>query len=244
MKKRIEQFVKTFFYFNSQERKGIFLLLGLIFLSLISKWSLAFLMPPEPIEVSIQTLNDFDTTEGMAEGGYSFEKYKSDSFHNRSRNAGISSKYSSFQARKDTVYPIRKKKVFTSLEMNSADSVSLVELYRIGPNLASKIISYRTKLGGFKNLDQLTEIWGFDADILYDLEGKIYVDPTKSQRFNLNTVTLEQLKLHPYFKYNLSQAIINYRKQHGNYQQLNDLKNIKFVTDSILRKIEPYIIIE
>lgn len=244
MKKRIENFVKTFFYFNSHERKGIYLLLGLIFMMLMAKWSLAFIFPSESIEISLQTLDELDSLSEISEYGNSYTKFKFDSTHNKNNYPHGYKNKAAFKFSGDSIFPVQKKKINQRLEINSADSISLVNLYRIGPVLASKIITYRNKLGGFKNLDQLGEIWGFDRDILYDLDGKIYVDPGKSVRYNLNTVSFEDLKQHPYFKYNLSQAIINYRKQHGNYQNLSDLKNIKFVTDSILKKIEPYVFVE
>lgn len=137
-----------------------------------------------------------------------------------------------------------KNKTFAPLELNTADSVSLVKLYKIGPALAHKILEYRNKLGGFLNLNQLTEIFGFDEDILFDLQGKIYVDDNKVNRINLNTVNEGELKMHPYFKYKVARVIVNYRNQHGKYKSFNELLNIKIINDSILNRIKIYGIIE
>lgn len=137
-----------------------------------------------------------------------------------------------------------KKIKFQVVEINSADSISLVKLYRIGPTLASKIINYREKLGGFLNLNQLTEIYGFDEDILYDLQDKITLDASKAKRINLNTISEEALKNHPYFKYKLARVITNYRNQHGKYNSYNDLLKIKIINDSILDRIKIYGVIE
>jgi DNA uptake protein ComE-like DNA-binding protein len=152
----------------------------------------------------------------------------------------------SFQSKKSFAdsAKVAKKKTIEALELNSADSASLVKLYRIGPKLASKIIVYRKQLGGFLNLNQLTEIWGFDEDILYDLQGKIYVDANKAKRINLNTVTENELKTHPYFKYKLARILVNYRNQHGRYTDFNDLLKIKVINDSILNRIKIYGVIE
>ena len=138
----------------------------------------------------------------------------------------------------------KKKGKIQVLEINTADSVSLVKLYRIGPKLAAKIIAYREKLGGFLNLHQLTEIYGFDEDILYDLQDKITVDSSKAKRINLNTISEEELKNHPYFKYKLARVITNYRNQHGKYNSYNDLLKIKIINDSILDRIKIYGVIE
>jgi DNA uptake protein ComE-like DNA-binding protein len=137
-----------------------------------------------------------------------------------------------------------KKAKFQMVEINSADSISLVKLYRIGHTLASKIINYREKLGGFLNLHQLTEIYGFDEDILYDLQDKITLDVSKAKRINLNTISEEELKNHPYFKYKLARVITNYRNQHGKYNSYDDLLKIKIINDSILNRIKIYGVIE
>jgi DNA uptake protein ComE-like DNA-binding protein len=137
-----------------------------------------------------------------------------------------------------------KKKLNYPIELNTADSNTIVALYRIGPSLTHRIIDYRDKLGGFKSLSQLNEIWGFDEDILYDLQGKIYVDSTKARIFNLNTVTADELKTHPYFKYKLSNVIINYRTQHGPYKSLAELKETGVVNDSVYQRITRYLKIE
>jgi competence protein ComEA len=134
-----------------------------------------------------------------------------------------------------TVYPVN---------LNEADSLTILSLYRIGPGLTHRILEYRTKLGGFKSLEQLTEIWGFDEDILYDLKGKIYVDSTQAHIFNLNTVTADDLKTHPYFKYKLSNILINYRQQHGPYKTLQELRNTGVVNDSVYYRITRYLKIE
>jgi competence protein ComEA len=134
-----------------------------------------------------------------------------------------------------TVYPVN---------LNEADSLTILSLYRIGPGLTHRILEYRTKLGGFKSLEQLTEIWGFDEDILYDLKGKIYVDSTQARIFNLNTVTADDLKTHPYFKYKLSNILINYRQQHGPYKTLQELRNTGVVNDSVYYRITRYLKIE
>jgi competence protein ComEA len=136
---------------------------------------------------------------------------------------------------------IRKKYNNQPVELNSADTNMLIALYRIGPGMARRMVDYRDKLGGFLSLNQLLEIYGFDEDILYDLKGKMYVDASKAKIFELNTVTIDELKTHPYFKYKLSNAIVNYRAQHGPYAQLTDLKKIVIVNDSIYSNITQYL---
>ncbi len=134
-----------------------------------------------------------------------------------------------------------ERNAFVPVEINTADSVSLVKLYGIGPKLASKIIDFRTRSGGFFALKQLTEIYGIDEDLLDELKGKIHVDETVVRYININTVTFEELKKHPYLRYKTANAIINYRMQHGPFKQTEDLKKIIILPDSIYNKLLPYI---
>lgn len=127
------------------------------------------------------------------------------------------------------------------VELNSADTNQLIALYRIGPSMARRILEYRNKLGGFVSLQQLKEVWGFDEDLLYDLQDQLTLDPSKARMFNLNTVGVDELKTHPYFKYKLSGVIINYRNQHGPFNSLDDLKKIVLVNDSVYQKITLYL---
>lgn len=127
------------------------------------------------------------------------------------------------------------------VEINSADSLELVQLYRIGPGLTSRIIHYRMQLGGFYSLQQLEEIYGFDPDILFDLKDKLRVNPNKRKSIPINTISLERLSEHPYFKIKLSRVIIHYRNEHGPFKSMEELKNIPLVNDSIYQKIKMYI---
>jgi DNA uptake protein ComE-like DNA-binding protein len=76
---------------------------------------------------------------------------------------------------------------------------------------------------------------------LYDLEGKIWVDPKQIKYIAINTISLDELQKHPYFKYTLSRVLINYRTQHGNYKNMESIKGVKLVNDSIAKLIAPYI---
>ncbi|AMR32007.1 hypothetical protein A0256_11545 [Mucilaginibacter sp. PAMC 26640] len=127
------------------------------------------------------------------------------------------------------------------VELNTADSAKLTALNGIGPSFATRIIYYRERLGGFVNKEQLKEVFGFDELKYNELKGLVKVDPRRIKKIAINTITFDQLRLMPYLNYKQVNAIIEYRKQHGNYSAMADLKNIAIVDEGILRKIEPYI---
>lgn len=49
------------------------------------------------------------------------------------------------------------------------------------------------------------------------------------------------MKKHPYISYYQARAIVQFRKQHGNYQSLEELLQIDLIEPSDFRKITPYL---
>lgn len=129
------------------------------------------------------------------------------------------------------------------IELNAADSASLTTIKGIGPFFAKTIIKYRNSLGGFFMKEQLMEVWKFDQEKFNAVEKYISVDPSKIKKININTCEAEQLK-NPYLKWNQANAIVNYRKQHGKFKTIDEIKKTNLVDDETLRKIAPYLILE
>ena len=64
---------------------------------------------------------------------------------------------------------------------------------------------------------------------------------TTLKKINVNTALSDEMKAHPYIRYALANAIIQYRTQHGNFSSIDDLKKIMLVTDDMYKKVEPYV---
>ncbi len=127
------------------------------------------------------------------------------------------------------------------VEINSADSVMMESIRGIGPAFASRIIRYRNRLGGFYNKEQLKEVYGIDSLKYQQLSDYIVVDESLIEKININTATFEHLKRHPYLNFKQINALIQYRLQHGNYGNLDDLHKVLILNEKIIRKIGPYI---
>lgn len=131
----------------------------------------------------------------------------------------------------------------TVIELNSADSAVLTTIKGIGAFYAKTIIKYRNSLGGFYSKEQLLEVWKFDLEKFNSIEKYISVDPSKIKKININVCEADQLK-NPYIKWNVANAIVNYRKHHGSFKTIDDISKTDLVDDETLRKIAPYLIIE
>jgi len=132
------------------------------------------------------------------------------------------------------------KSQFPVIEINAADSVTLLKIRGIGPSFASRIIRFRNRLGGFYKLDQLQEVYGIDSLKFSQIKDQVRVDADLIQKINVNTATFEQFKKQPYLSYKQINALIQYRRQHGIFKTIDDLKKIVVLNEEIIRKIEPY----
>ena len=136
---------------------------------------------------------------------------------------------------------IKTKKTKQIVELNQADSLQLISINGVGPFYAKQILKYRKELGGFRNYAQLTEIWGLENLEIQKLKQQTSIDTLHIRKVNVNAIELEQLKLHPYLNYKQAKMILNYRKQHGDFKQVKDIRKIKPISPELFRKIAPYL---
>ena len=136
-----------------------------------------------------------------------------------------------------------KKESFAIIELNSADSAMLTTIKGIGAFYAKNIIKYRNSIGGFVSKQQLLEIWKFDQEKLDAIEKYIDIDESKIKKININTCEAADLK-NGYINWNVANAIVNYRKNHGKYQNVDEIKKTDLVDDETYRKIVPYLIVD
>jgi competence protein ComEA len=65
----------------------------------------------------------------------------------------------------------------TVVEINTADSLSIVYLKGIGPGFTKRIMKYRAMLGGFHSINQLKEVYGMTDSTFTLLSSQIKLDP-------------------------------------------------------------------
>ncbi|MGY0040419.1 ComEA family DNA-binding protein [Pedobacter sp. NJ-S-72] len=136
-------------------------------------------------------------------------------------------------------HPAKQKPVLISL--NTADTLRLMEIKGVGPAFARRIFNYRQRLGGFYKKEQLLEVYGLDSLKYNEIKDQLVLDDQPLIRINLNTALFDDLKNHPYLKYKQVNAIIQFRKQHGNYEYIADLKKVAILSAETIEKLAPYI---
>jgi DNA uptake protein ComE-like DNA-binding protein len=117
----------------------------------------------------------------------------------------------------------------TKLELNSADSITLLKLWGIGPVFASRIVKFRNILGGYYSLGQILEVYGLKQATFDTIKHFLSVDTTLITRMDLNRVTETQLVRHPYINAYYAKAIIRYRESEGRFDSVKDLLKYNLV---------------
>ena len=126
------------------------------------------------------------------------------------------------------------------IDINAADSINVQLIKGIGPVFASRIIRYRDRLGGFVQKDQLKEIYGIDSLKFHEISRQINIDTSNVRFIDINRINIEEFSRFPYLSYRQKKVLLAYRKQHGVYQNLEQLQKAALLDDNILRKIAPY----
>jgi competence protein ComEA len=133
---------------------------------------------------------------------------------------------------------------YSVIDINTADTSAFISLPGIGSKLASRIVTFRDKLGGFYSIEQIGETYGLPDSTFQKLKQYLKLDNSSIKKININTATVDELKAHPYIKFSLANPIVAYRNEHGAFSKIEDIKKVMVVTDEIYKKIAPYLTIQ
>lgn len=154
-------------------------------------------------------------------------------------NTGFSNKFEKKAYPEKTTYV---KEKYVVVEINGADTLQLDGINGIGAAFARRIVKYRDKLGGFYKKEQLQEVYGLDSIKFAEIKDQVKVDASNIKRININTAEFDDLKNNPYLKYKQINAIVQYRKQHGKFNSIDDLKKVAILTPQNIQNLAPYLI--
>lgn len=139
-------------------------------------------------------------------------------------------------------FPSKNKTIM--LNINTSDTLQWKLLPGIGASYARRIVNYRSKLGGFHSIEQVAEVYGLPDSVFQKIKPQLEYNEATIARININTAPVETLMAHPYISKNLASLIVNYRKQHGPYKNISDLKKLALVPEDIFLKINAYLATE
>lgn len=140
-----------------------------------------------------------------------------------------------------TAYPsIGKLSEGETILLNESDTTDWKKVPGIGSVYAARIVNYRDLLGGFKEVDQLLEVYGIDQELFSRIA--VYIEPdTNLRKLRVNDAEFRELLRHPYLSYKQVQAIMSIRRRKGDIGSIRELSMLdEFTTEDILR-LDPYL---
>ncbi len=127
------------------------------------------------------------------------------------------------------------------IEINSATEEELLNIKGIGPFFAKQILKKRNELGGFNQVSQLKEVWKMEQENFEIIEPFIKIDNSKIIKIELNSVNLDNLKKHPYVRWNIANSIIKIREQKGGFKNIEEIKESVLINEEMFEKLKPYL---
>lgn len=127
------------------------------------------------------------------------------------------------------------------IDINLSDTADWIQLPAIGNKLAERVIRFREKLGGFYSIQQIAEVYGLSDSAFRKIQPYLKMEVFQLQKLSLNRSSFEQLRSHPYIKSQIASAIIQYRRQHESFTNVENLKQIHLVTNETYVKLVPYL---
>ncbi|WP_026839345.1 ComEA family DNA-binding protein [Gillisia sp. JM1] len=135
--------------------------------------------------------------------------------------------------------------ILNKKDLNAASLEELIMVKGIGDVLATRIIKYRLKTGGFISDIQLKDIYGLNLETRKELLNKFSV-LTKSEVviFNINKASVLEIASVPYLDYELAREIVNYRILHERIGTFEELAEIKGFPSEKIDRIALYLTLE
>ncbi|WP_186754753.1 ComEA family DNA-binding protein [Echinicola salinicaeni] len=234
MKKRIFYFLKNYLGFTKRESRGFLLVVPVLFLLAWIPKGLEWYWARDAdkkyekymnmVAAKIGTADDEDIL--LEEGQVSTDVTSSIVFE-------------SDTARWEK--PKSEHELINKIDFSEADSSLLQIVPGIGKTLAARIVKYREQLGGMYAKSQLLEVYGLKEEVAKGIFEYFVFNPEVTSKIDINQVSVNELAGHPYVKYGEAKVIIAYREQHGDYQSLDDVLDIKIFTKDWLDRLRPYL---
>ena len=241
---------KAYFFFTKGERRGVIALLLIASIFLLVRVLLANKYDgssaesaEEPFVSTIYEDSANRSLNGSLNRSLSLSKGSKGSKGSDSPNASNDSK----EFKRSTRTTSRKSdKTDEMVELNSADTTRLKKLRGIGSGYAKMIVAYREKLGGFYKTEQLLEVYKFPDETYQKIKHQLKVDTTLIKKISVNTVTVKELKSHPYISYYQALSIVENRELQVEmrYNCLYDMVVDEDLKEEDILKVAPYLSFE
>lgn len=182
------------FRFNSHERKGIFLVLLVLFLLFHLKREIVKIVELAKPRYTIQVLV-LDSNP------------KSNSIGQKTSNFPTA-----IQQTRQKIGLDNKNQAHKLLgEINSADTTQLKRIQGIGSVYSNRIVKFRKRLGGFVDIDQIAAVYGLNENIVDSIKKYFTLDLSMVKKISLEDANSYELKRYPFLSKNIIDEYLEFR---------------------------------
>jgi competence protein ComEA len=155
----------------------------------------------------------------------------------------------------------------SSVDLNRADHVQLLQLPGVGESMAQRIEAYRAEHHGFRNVDELRQVKGIGPKLLEKMRPYVYVEsqpsdvedepPARrekernppvvrkkvlpSERIDVNHATVAELRRLPGIGPTLSQRIVETREEKP-FRSVEDLRRVRGIGAKTVERLRPHVV--
>ena len=235
-------FIKELLYLQKSDRKVILALLAVIVIAL----SVIFLTGGE--NDTTNTLVSVDSIDKYTPRQHHRDSFRQQPYRERTvyvrtkvvyRDTAFSRGRDIRQVERDSAVAHYQPKIRQGehVVLNTADTTQLKTIPGIGPYFARKIVEYGQRLGGYVSVDQLDEI----EDFPLDAKEYLTIDHPSPVKLDINRLSLNELKRHPYINFYMARAITDYRRLYGPLKSFDDLRLSKDFPPEAIARLTPYV---
>lgn len=126
--------------------------------------------------------------------------------------------------------------------LNAVTVRDLVESVGLDYKIAYRVVNFRDKLGGFIQLDQLSDVYGLSVYQASLISNKFQLKTIPNiQKININLASASELASLVYINNSLSQNIIEERLLRGRFESLDELRFVEQFPEDKLERIKLYL---
>lgn len=114
---------------------------------------------------------------------------------------------------------------FSKIDLNQITFKQMIE-FGFDEKSAAMMLSFRKKLGGFANTQQIIDTYDIDKDLAQKLITVARLDNSRIMKYTLSSAPEEWLRNHPYFKYS-ADKIIYFRVTSPNNKKIFNFIKVK-----------------
>ena len=127
------------------------------------------------------------------------------------------------------------------VEINTADSATLVAVDGIGPKSASEIIKYRHLLGGYHSVEQLSELKCITESNFEKILPKIWCDSFVISKIDINFARSLELERHPYISAQALRRIVKQQQLKGGWTRIEEMIDDDILSEEEAKRLAPYL---